>query len=72
MGEKLSDDAQAVRLKTMDGLVVMRKRFLKQVCPHPVKLAKSLSDHAVKLLIRPLLASALHNHGGKLVLQTLW
>lgn len=72
MGEELGDDAQAVRLKTVDGLVVVRKRFLKQVGPHPVQLAEPLSDHTVELLVGPLLASALYNHGSEFVLQTLW
>lgn len=72
MGEKLGDDAEAVGLEAVDGLVVVGKSVFKQVCPHAVELAKSLSYHAVELLVRALLARTLYDHGREFVLQAVW
>lgn len=72
MREELRNDAKAIRLKTMDSLVVGDEALFKKVGPHAVQLAEALANHAVEFLVRPFLAGTLDNHGCEFVLEPLW
>jgi hypothetical protein len=71
VSEELCDDTKTVGLETVNSLVVVRKTFFKEVGPHAVDLAEALPNHAVKFFICPLLAGALHDHGGEFILEAL-
>jgi hypothetical protein len=71
MGEELGDDAEAIGLEAMNGLVVGCKTLFEKVGPHAVQLAEALADHTVKLLVGPFLAGALDDHGCEFVLEAM-
>lgn len=54
--------SEAVGLVSMDGFVVVGKRFFEKVLPKPVELAEALADVAVELRIGSLLRTTFHNH----------
>lgn len=70
--EEMSNDAETVRLISVNGIVVLGEGVLEEVLPHAVELAQTLSDQAEELVVGALLRAALDNHRGHFFLQTGW
>lgn len=72
MSEELSDNAKTVRFQTVNCIVVLDKRSFKELVPHAVDLAKTLTDQAEEFIVSAFLRATLDNHRGKFVLQSRW
>lgn len=62
MPKKARNVAQAIRLVSMDGVEVGRKRFLKGFTPHPVEFAEPFSNKTVETGVGTLLRTTLDDH----------
>jgi len=70
MAEKLGDDAKTVGFQTVNCIVVFDKRSFKELVPHAIDLAKTLTNQAEEFVVSTFLGTALDNHRWKFVLQS--
>lgn len=70
MTEELGNNAQAVRLVSVNGVVVFGESFLEEFLPHTVEFAETLADETKELVISTFLGATLDDHGRHLVFQT--
>ena len=71
MRKELRHDAQTIGLQTMDGLIVIDESVFEKICPHAIKLAKPLADHAIELLVCAFLACTFDDHRCKFFLEAV-
>lgn len=62
MTEELSNDAQTVRLITVNSVVVLGEHLFEEVSPKPVKFAETLANQAEELVVCPLLTATFDDH----------
>jgi predicted GTPase len=72
MTEELCDNAKTVGFQTMNCVVVLDKRSLKELIPHAVDLAKTLTNQAKELVVSTFLGATLNDHRGEFVFQSRW
>lgn len=72
VAKELGNDAQTVRLVSVDGIVVLGEGLFEKLLPHAIELAKTLTDQAEELVVGTFLRAALDDHRRHLMLQTRW
>lgn len=51
MSKELGNDAQAISLVSMNGLIVFDKRGLEKFIPHTIELAKTLANETEEFIV---------------------
>jgi hypothetical protein len=54
VAKELSYNAKPVRLVAVNGLIILRERFLKQLAPKPVELAETLANVTLEIEVSKL------------------
>jgi hypothetical protein len=62
MPEELRNDAQAICLISVNGVVVLAEHVLEEILPEPIEFAESFSNQAKELIVSALLTATLDDH----------